>query len=201
MSTRSGHAAARLSVARSLCLLAMVAGFLPACRQARASETPILRDPDVLFVPTPQASVDVALRLADVTRADVVFDLGSGDGRVVLAAARDFGARGVGIEMDSRLVDRSRVAAEKQGLDHLVRFRQQDLFLSDLREATVVFVYLLPAVNVRLLPKLASDLRPGTRIVAYRFGFPGWAPDRTARDPSGDPVYLWRVPNRLSSSR
>ena len=164
-------------------------------------ETPILRSPDVLFVPTPPATVSAALRLAEVSPSDIVYDLGSGDGRVVIAAAREFGARGIGIEIDATLIARARVNAMKAGVPQLVRFHHQDLFLADIRQATVVFAYLLPDLNARLLPKLLKDLIPGTRVLFYTFMLPGLTPDRTQQDSRGRSIYLWRVPARSPTSR
>ena len=178
-----------------VCALVVVA-LTAGCRDLSGRETPILRAPDVLFVPTPHPTVAAALRLAGVSPSDIVYDLGSGDGRVVIAAARDFGARGIGIEIDGVLVARASANAAKAGVQNLVRFRHQDLFLSDIRDATVIFAFLLPKLNARLLPKLLKDLRPGSRVISYQFTIPGWIPERTEPDSHGVPLYLWRVPVR-----
>ena len=148
---------------------------------------------DVLYLPTPHAVVEAMLRLARVSRADVVYDLGSGDGRIPIAAARVHGARGVGIELDGRMLERARRNASEAGMERLVEFRQEDLFLTDLREATVVTLFLFPELNRRLGPKLRSELRPGTRIVSHRFGIGDWPPDRTI-EVDGHDVLLWQVP-------
>ncbi len=133
------------------------------------------------------------LRLAGVSRSDVVYDLGSGDGRIPIAAARAYGARGVGIELDGRMIERARCNAREAGMERLVEFRQEDLFLADLREATVVTLFLFPELNRRLKQKLVSELRPGTRIVSHRFGLGDWPPERTI-ETRGHPLLLWTVP-------
>ena len=137
--------------------------------------------PDIHYVPTPQDAVDAMLDLAQVTANDVVYDLGSGDGRIPITAARKFGARGMGIEIDPDLVRRATDGARKAGVADKVTFSQADLFKTDLSKATVVMLYLSPSVNLRLRSKLMRDLAPGSRIVAYRFGIPDWAPDRQIR--------------------
>lgn len=148
---------------------------------------------DVLYLPTPQPVVDAMLRLAGVSRTDIVYDLGSGDGRIPIAAAQTYGARGVGIELDGRMLELARANARKSGTERLVEFRQQDLFRADLREATVVTLFLFPEINRRLLPKLRAELRPGTRIVSHRFGLGDWPPERTV-EAGGHPLLLWTVP-------
>lgn len=158
------------------------------------------------YVPSPRATVDEMLRLAEVGPRDVVYDLGAGDGRVVIAAAAKFGARGVGIEIDEKLVAQARASAERAGVAERVRFLAQDLFATDLREATVVALYLSPNFNEKLRPKLLA-LAPGTRIVAHDYHFGDWPPDerQTLRVPEkqvGDPglsyVYLWIVPAQVA---
>ena len=148
---------------------------------------------DVLYLPTPHAVVESMLRLAGVSASDVVYDLGSGDGRIPIAAARTYGARGVGIELDGRMLELARSNARAAGIDGLVEFRQQDLFRADLRGATVVTLFLFPEMNQRLLPKLRAELRPGTRIVSHRFGLGDWAPERTV-EAGGHQILLWTVP-------
>ena len=154
---------------------------------------------DVPYRPTPHQVVDAMLRLAAVAKDDVVYDLGSGDGRIVIAAARDFGARGVGIEIDPRLVAESVRSAQGAGVAERVRFVQQDLFQTDLSPATVVTLFLSQEFNLRLRPKLLRELRPGTRIVSHRHDMGDWRPERQIRIAvPGDehPVYLWVVPGR-----
>jgi len=152
---------------------------------------------EVPYVVTPPEVVDVMLRLAGVGRDDVVYDLGSGDGRIVIAAARDFGARGVGIEIDPRLVAQSTRSAERAGLAERVRFVQQDLFETDLRPATVVTLYLTRELNLRLRPKLLRELRPGARVVSHHFDMGDWPSDRQLGlevDRSSYMIYLWVIP-------
>lgn len=149
---------------------------------------------DVIYVPTPHAVVKEMLSLATVGAKDVVFDLGSGDGRIVVAAVRDFhAARGVGVELDPERITEARRVAEEQGVADRVQFIQQDLFEVDLSDATVVTMYLLPAINQRLLPKLRSLTR-GTRIVSHNYDFgSAWKPAQT-KVVDHSLVHLWRVP-------
>jgi len=158
-----------------------------------ASQAPV-RAPDVHFVPTRQATVDAMLRLAKVGPDDVVYDLGSGDGRIVVIAAQKYGARGVGIELRHDLVEMSRQLAEEGEVADRVTFIEGDLFEADLSQATVVTLYLSPSINRRLLPKLQRELRPGTRIVSHQFGLPSWTPEATVRTDEGADLYLWTVP-------
>ena len=147
------------------------------------------------YVPSPPATVDEMLRMGAVSASDMVYDLGSGDGRVVIAAARKFGARGVGIELDAKLVALSRSNAERAGVGDRVRFVQQDLFQADLGEATVITLYLSPNLNLRLRPALLR-LRPGTRIVSHASDFGDWKPDR--KSAIRKDVRLWFVPASVS---
>jgi len=147
---------------------------------------------DAPFVPTPQPIVEAMLQLANVSARDVVYDLGSGDGRVVITAARKYGARAVGVELDPHLVIQSEEAARQAGVERLTQFLEQDLYTVDLAPATVVSLYLWPRMYDKLAPRLLK-LRPGTRIVIYRWGFTEWKPDR--REGSGDEAYfLYLVP-------
>jgi SAM-dependent methyltransferase len=154
-----------------------------------------MHEADVLYLPTPQPVVDAMLRLAGVSRADVVYDLGSGDGRIPIAAARNHGARAIGVELDERMIERARCNAREAAMERLVEFRQGDLFRADLREATVVTLFLFPEMNVRLAPKLFSELRPGTRIVSHRFGLGDRPPERMG-EIGGHEILLWTVPRR-----
>ena len=154
---------------------------------------------EVPYVVTPPQVVDAMLRLAGVGRDDVVYDLGSGDGRIILAAARDFGARGVGIEIDPRLVAQSTRSAEQAGLTERARFVQQDLFEADLRPATVVTLYLTRELNLRLRPKLLRELRPGARVVSHHFDMGDWPPERhlaVELDRFTYTIYRWVIPPR-----
>jgi SAM-dependent methyltransferase len=148
---------------------------------------------DILHLPTPHRVVDAMLRLAGVSGADVVYDLGSGDGRIPIAAARDFGARAVGVELDAARVELARCHARAADVEKRVEFRQQDLFATDLREATVVTLFLFADLNQKLAPRLRAQLRPGTRIVSHRFGLGDWKPDRTI-EADGHELLLWIVP-------
>lgn len=148
-------------------------------------------------VRTPLVVVNEMLRLANVTAGDVIYDLGSGDGRILIAAARDRGARGVGLEIDPALVAESTERAQRLGLADRLSFRQQDLFEADLTPATVVTLYLSPDLNRRLRPKLLSQLRPGARIVSHSFDMGDWVPSRTLQVSSNEgshTLYLWVVP-------
>jgi 16S rRNA A1518/A1519 N6-dimethyltransferase RsmA/KsgA/DIM1 with predicted DNA glycosylase/AP lyase activity len=148
--------------------------------------------PDIHFVPTSTAVADAMLQLARVTAADVVYDLGSGEGAIVLRAAEKFGARGVGIEIDPKLVKTASDRARKRGLSERVTFVQGDLFKADLSPATVVTLYLSGSINRRLAPKLMKELRPGARVVSHRFDMYDWAPDARVKV-SGTDVYLWTI--------
>jgi SAM-dependent methyltransferase len=180
-------------------LFASLVTALPAgaaCAPARGDTPPNaaeMHEAEVLYLPTPQPVVDAMLRLAGVTRTDVVYDLGSGDGRIPISAARVYGARGVGIELNGRMLERARCNAREAGIEHLVEFRQEDLFHADLRDATVVTLFLFPDMVVRLRAKLLAELRPGTRIVSHRFGLGDWAPERTV-EADRHPLLLWTVP-------
>jgi precorrin-6B methylase 2 len=148
---------------------------------------------DVIFLPTPQEVVSAMLDLAKVTDEDVVYDLGSGDGRTPITAAKEHGARGVGVEFNPKLVALSRQNAEKAGVADRVRFINADLFQTDISEATVVTLYLLGSLNQKLLPKLQHELKPGTRIVSHAFSMGDeWKPD-AERTVNGKTIYLWTV--------
>jgi SAM-dependent methyltransferase len=180
-------------VRRRTRLLALLLVATAGCAELRAR----LPGPDVLFIATPEGVGVEMLRLGAVAERDVVFDLGSGDGRVVVAAARDFGARGVGVEIDPELVKASRDLAYGAGVAERTTFLWQDLFATDLRAATVVTLYLRDDVNLRLRPKLLSELAPGSRVVSHDFDMGDWRPDRTqrVRGPHRDhTLYLWMIP-------
>lgn len=153
-------------------------------------------DSDVPFVESPQPIVDKMLEIANVTENDVVYDLGSGDGRIPITAAREYGARGVGIEIKPHLVEKARKNAENAGVSDRVEFRRGDLFEADISDATVVTIYLLPTVNMRLRPKLFRELDPGTRIVSHDFDMNEWEPD-TTWESGGETVYRWTIPEEL----
>ena len=149
---------------------------------------------EVPFVPSPQVVVDEMLRLANVTKDDFVMDLGSGDGRILITAATKFGARGLGVDLDEHLVIQSEAAAQNAGVAERVQFLRQDLFKTDLSRATVITMYLLPGVNLRLRPVLLK-LKPGTRIVAHDFDLGDWKPD--AKVTIRKNAMLWVVPAKI----
>ena len=159
-----------------------------------------LRSPDVIFVPTPQEVVDVMLKIAKVTKNDVVYDLGSGDGRIPITAAKTYGARAVGIDIDpERIRDANEnlkmAAAADRTLLTRVRFLNQDLFTTDISEATVVTLYLLPSLNIKLIPKLNKELKPGTRVVSHAFDMgPNIKPDMEPVNVNGRVVYYYTIP-------
>ena len=164
------------------------------------AQTPTLTKPlDVPYVPTPDAVVAEMLKAANVTKNDVLYDLGSGDGRIVITAAQRFGARGVGIDLDPIRVKEAEDNAKAAGVTDKVRFMTGDIFDADIRQATVVTMYLLPDVNMKLRPKLLSDLKPGTRIVSHNYDLGDWKPkSHTSLEVSGTrhDVYFWVVPSR-----
>ena len=171
---------------RMLIAAAALAAAAPAAAQSRV--------PDVIFVPTPQEVVEDMLRLADVRKGDVLYDLGSGDGRIPITAAKKYGVRGVGIDIDPDRVSEAVEGARKAGVSKLVEFRLDDIFKADFREATVVTLYLLPELNVKLRPRLLAELKPGTRIVSHQFDMGDWRPDKKLES-NGRVVYFWTVPD------
>ena len=163
----------------------------------KAAET---RSPDVHFVPTPQEVVDEMLKMAEVKKGDVIYDLGSGDGRIVITAAKKFGTRGVGIDIDPQRIKEAEQNAQAAGVANLVKFRNEDLFTAKISEATVVTLYLLDTLNEKLRPKLWRELKPGTRIVSHAFRMGDWPPEKTA-NVNGRQVYFWRVPAKSPASK
>jgi len=154
------------------------------------------RAPDVSFVPTRYGVADAMLKLARVRADDVVYDLGSGDGRIVILAAQKYGARGVGVELDPPLVEISRQVAREGNVADRVTFIEGDLFTTNISEATVVTLSLSPGVNRQLAPQLRRELRPGTRIVSHQFGIDNWTPNETVRAEDGTNLFLWTIPAR-----
>jgi SAM-dependent methyltransferase len=155
--------------------------------------------PDVHYVPTPPEVVSEMLRLADVGESDLVYDLGSGDGRIVIAAAREKGAKGVGIDIDPLRVEEGRRNAVRAGVSDRVEFIQGDLFSADFSDATVVTLYLLPDLNLRLRPRILEELRPGTRVVSHAFHMGEWSPDEESSI-SRHSIFFWVVPANVSGS-
>ncbi|HEV3333616.1 MAG TPA: methyltransferase domain-containing protein [Bryobacteraceae bacterium] len=147
------------------------------------------------YVPSPPEIVGVMLDLAKVTSGDTVYDLGCGDGRIVISAAKKYGARGVGIDINPARIEEARNNARSDGVADLVNFEVRDLFDADVRKATVVALYLLPEVNLRLRPRLLRELKPGTRIVSHSFDMGEWKPDKE-KVVDGDHVYLWTIPEQ-----
>jgi len=153
------------------------------------------RTPDVPFVPTSQAMVVEMLKLANVTKDDTVYDLGCGDGRIVITAARQFGAHGVGVDINPERIQEANENARKAGVADKVKFIEGDLFTADIRPATVVTLYLLPSVNLKLRPRLLSELKPGTRVVSHSFDMEDWKPDKTVTV-DGSHLYLWVIADK-----
>jgi SAM-dependent methyltransferase len=156
---------------------------------------------DVPYVPTTEAAVDAMLKLAGVTKNDIVYDLGCGDGRIVIEAAKQYGARGVGIDIDPQRIAEANANAKRVGVEKLVRFEENDLFKADFKEATVVTLFLLSSVNQRLKPKLLAELKPGTRVVSNTFDMGDWKPEKEFIVPNTDDdsflshrLYLWTIP-------
>ena len=177
---------------RKLLFAAALLATVPVLAQAQAGQH-APKAPDVIFVPTPQEVVEDMLRLADVKKGDVLFDLGSGDGRIPITAAKTYGVRAVGIDIDPERIAEAQENARKAGVTRLVDFRLEDLFKSDFRDATVVTLYLLPELNVKLRPRLLAELKPGTRIVSHQFDMGDWRPDKKL-ETNGRVVYFWVVP-------
>jgi len=187
-----------MAVAAVIAVSVVVAG-------ATGVQTGPQRRPDVRFLATPDNVVDAMLDLAGVTAADVVYDLGSGDGRIPIEAASRFGAHGVGIELDPALVRQSEENARKAGVEGLVRFMTGDLFQADIHEASVVTIFLLSEINLKLRPKLLKDLKPGTRLVSNTFDMGDWMADKQAtvgeeyqEDFLSHRLFLWIVPTHVS---
>jgi ribosomal protein L11 methylase PrmA len=160
---------------------------------AQAQKQPATQYPDVIFVPTPQEVVEDMLRLANVQKGDVLYDLGSGDGRIAITAARKYGIKATGIDIDPERIREANENAKKAGVTNLVQFRQENLFTADFRDATVITLYLLPDLNVKLRPKLWNELKPGTRIVSHQFEMGAWKPEKRLES-NGRTIYFWTVP-------
>ena len=158
------------------------------------------REPDVVYVPTPQEVVDQMLALAKVTKNDVLYDLGSGDGRIPITAAQKFGTRGFGIDINPERIKEANANAQKAGVTDRVKFLNQDLFTTDVSQATVVTLYLLPQLNVKLRPQLFKQLKPGTRVVSHDFDMGEWKPDRVVQTQEGSTIYLWTIPKKIPAN-
>jgi len=171
---------------RTLLLLTALLAAAPAAAQGWT--------PDVIYVPTPHDVVDDMLRLADVKKGDILYDLGSGDGRIPIAAAKKYGIRATGIDIDAERIAEANQNARGEGVTKLVEFRQEDLFKANFRDATIVTLYLLPELNLRLRPRLWAELKPGTRIVSHQFDMGDWQPEKKLES-NGRTVYFWTVPD------
>jgi len=188
-----------MSGMRKLLTLLAVVGTLISNSKAASAE---FRE-EIPFVPTPIEVVDRMLELAEVKKTDVVYDLGSGDGRIVIRAAKKFGVKAVGIEMDSLLLAKARKDAKEAGVSRLVQFRAEDALEADISRATVVTLYMLPWFNEAMKPSFKKFLKPGTRIVAHDFGIEGWKPDKILKLPEPEKkfggylhyhtIYLWKM--------
>jgi SAM-dependent methyltransferase len=202
---------------RSLIALTLVVAVLPVVSTvAQQTLKPLEKKPEVPYMPTHEKVVAEMLKIAKVGKNDILYDLGSGDGRIVITAAKEFGTRGVGVDIDPALIREARENAVKAGVADKVKFLQQDLFETDIREATVVTLYLLPEVNRRLRPKLLSDLNPGSRVVSHNHDMGDWTPLKTlkVRVPQEQTImktlklrvlqehtiYYWVVPRRAAAA-
>ena len=178
----------RVRLLRFAAIVALIVWAAPAAAQQAGK----LRDPDVIFVPTPQEVVEAMLQMANVTGKDVVYDLGSGDGRIPITAAQKYGATGLGIDINPERIKEANANLAKAGVGAKVKFMNADLFETDLSPATVITLYLLPSLNVKLMPKL-KQLKPGTRIVSHSFDMgTEWPPEKT-QDVNGRMVYMWTI--------
>ena len=190
---------------RSLVVSALALGFCITVAGSTVAQQPALKplekEPEVPYVPTHERIVAEMLKVAKVGKNDVLYDLGSGDGRIPITAAKRFGTRGVGVDIDPTRVTEARENAKKAGVTDKVKFMQQDLFETDIKEATVVTLYLLPEVNMRLRPKLLADLKPGTRVVSHNYDMGDWKPLQTitVKVPEEHTIYYWVVPPKTGS--
>ena len=178
-------------LAAALTIVVAGLGATSAFAQAAAPS----RRPDVIYVPTPEAVVEAMLQVANVTKNDVVYDLGCGDGRIPVTAARKYGARGVCFDIDPERIKEATANVAKNNVGNLVKVVHGDLFEQDLSGATVITLYLLPSLNVKLMPKLMKELKPGTRIVSHAFDMGDWKPEKEL-DVDGRKVYYWTIPKK-----
>ena len=168
---------------------------------AQKAAAPKPRDPDVPYVPTTPEAVEAMLKLGEVKKTDMLYDLGCGDGRIVIAAAKTFGTRGVGIDIDPQRIKEANENAKRAGVESLVRFEQGDLFEANFAEATVVTLFLLPRINLKLKPRLLEQLKPGTRVVSNTFDMGDWKAEKESSVDNEDfdtglsrKFFLWRIP-------
>lgn len=197
---RNGHRRAAGRYRAILCAVIAAGGMAGiGYAQQPAPAPPALRAPDVRYEPTAMDVVRAMLRLAKVNARDVVYDLGCGDGRIVITAARELGARGVCVDIDPKRIAESRENAQRAGVTDRIEFRNQDLFTTDIGDATVVMLFLFPDLNLKVRPKLQGELKSGTRIVSHWHDMGDWEPQKTVRVQSTDrerPIYLWIIPAR-----
>jgi SAM-dependent methyltransferase len=165
--------------------------FVPA---APAQDAPVKKD--VPYVPTPQPVVDKMLEMAQVKDGDVVYDLGCGDGRIIVTAAKQHGAKGIGVDIDPERIKECHENAKAAGVEDKVKFIQQDLFTMEFKDANVLAMYLLPSVNVKLRPKILSDMKPGSRVVSHSFDMDDWQPD-DVQEVESSTIYYWVVPAKV----
>jgi predicted O-methyltransferase YrrM len=178
----------------ALCLSGYDARAQQSSTQSSPSEGAQLRSPDVVYVPTPYEAVDAMLKVAKVGKNDVVYDLGSGDGRIPIMAAQKYNAaRAVGIDINPERIKEAQANLKAAGVGDRVRFLNEDLFEAKIGDATVVTLYLLPSLNLKLLPKLLAELKPGTRIVSHAFDMGSWKPEQTL-NAGGSTIYFWTIP-------
>jgi SAM-dependent methyltransferase len=184
-------------LALALCLIGYeVTGRVPSQAQQLQQGTggAQLRSPDVVYVPTPYEAVEAMLKVAKVGKSDVVYDLGSGDGRIPIMAVQKYNAaRAVGIDINPERIKEAEANLKAAGVGDRVRFLNEDLFEAKIGEATVVTLYLLPSLNLKLLPKLLAEVKPGTRIVSHAFDMGSWKPEQTVKADGGT-VYFWTIP-------
>lgn len=173
--------------------LALLIATAPATIACAQSTPAAQREPDVIYVPTPQPVVDAMLKLAEVKKGDILYDLGSGDGRIPVTAARVYGIRATGIDIDPERIAEAKANVASNKVGNLVSIRQEDLFEADFRDASVVTLYLLPSLNEKLKPRLLAELKPGTRIVSNTFDMGDWKPEKT-QEVEGRNIYLWTIP-------
>jgi SAM-dependent methyltransferase len=171
----------------------------PACAQPSSTQQAEARTPDVVYVPTPYKVVDAMLEMAQVKTGDRLYDLGSGDGRIPITAAKRFKVKATGIDIDPERIREANANAKKEGVTNLVDFRQADLFTSDFRDASVITLYLLDSLNERLRPKLLAELKPGTRIVSHAFRMGDWQPEQE-KSVDGNMIYMWTVPAKKAQA-
>ena len=185
----------RAAVSASILLVAVLSvAAQSAAQQAPAAAQKELRAPDVVFVPTPQEVVEAMLKVARVGKGDVLYDLGSGDGRIPITAAQKYRiARGIGVDINPERIQEANENLRKARVGDRVRFVNADLFETDLSDATVITLYLLPALNLKLLPKLLKEVKPGTRVVSHAFDMGSWRPEQALKVGTRS-VYFWTIP-------